>query len=168
MRDGLSGAARDDCVQTEIFNVADSKEASAKLSLGERQGDGPRWCDCLPQTAKDWCSSTQRATRWLQATSYNLHDSDTAADGDEEPCGGACRGQKVFPAFKAFLKSSNAEADEKKFALEEELAKLSKHLEANGPFLKVSAASIPALVLRAPSLAGLRTTASPLTSHELS
>lgn len=47
------------------------------------------------------------------------------------------RGGKILPAFKGFLQSSEAEADEKKAALEEELDKLSKHLEANGPFLQV-------------------------------
>lgn len=51
---------------------------------------------------------------------------------------GMHRGGKILPAFKGFLQSSEAEADEKKAALEDELDKLSKHLEANGPFLQVS------------------------------
>lgn len=40
--------------------------------------------------------------------------------------------------FKGYLQSTDEDAEEKKAALEEELGKLSEHLKANGPFLKVN------------------------------
>lgn len=66
---------------------------------------------------------------------------DMLEDKVKEPVLGRCDsipdiGSGVFPAFKGFLQASDEESSEKQSALEAELAKLSDHLQANGPYLK--------------------------------